>query len=342
MARFKLFLTVVLLVLAGCSAEEGPFASKINTRNYMLNLEATRTPAPSRGEFVDGGVAFRKAEMGSAQPSEATATPQPPEAQARPIPERAGISRKVIYDAQVDLVVDRLDPIAKKVVGLVQDARAYIAEQSITGSPGSLRSMRWKIRVPVEHFESFVTSIVALGELVRNDRTSQDITEQYYDIDARLKNKKLEEQTISKILQERSGKLEDVLKIEIELSRVRGEIEQLEGRIRLLENLSSLASVTLSIHEREEYAPPPPVVADFRTQISRTWDSSILAMVNLGKAIVLWAVGSAIWIPLWVIGAIVAWFLVRWLVRVFIGSITALFALARAPIRRPRAPTGSG
>ena len=115
--------------------------------------------------------------------------------------------------------------------------------------------MRWRIRIPVEQFDSFVDSIVSLGELERNNRTSQDVTEQYYDLEARIKNKKVEEQTLNKILQERSGKLEDVLKIEIELSRVRGEIEQLEGKIRVLENLSSLATLTLNVREREKYAP---------------------------------------------------------------------------------------
>ena len=93
------------------------------------------------------------------------------------------VSRKIVYDAQVDLVVDSVDPVARKVGNFVQEARGYIAEQNVTGSPGSLRSMRWKIRVPVEQLDSFVESIILLGELERNNRTSQDVSEQYYDID---------------------------------------------------------------------------------------------------------------------------------------------------------------
>ena len=110
----------------------------------------------------------------------------------------------------------------------------------------------------MESFESLVNSVITLGELERNSRTSPDVTEQYYDIEARIKNKKIEEQTLNKILQERSGKLEDVLKIEVELSRVHGQTEQLEGKIRLLENMSSLATLILNIHERDKYAPPAP------------------------------------------------------------------------------------
>ena len=142
------------------------------------------------------------------------------------------------------------------------------------------------------------------GELERNSRTSQDVTEQYYDIEARIKNKKAEEKTITKILEERTGKLEEVLKVEVELSRVRGEIEQLEGKIRVLENLSALATLTVNVREREKFQPPPPVAADFPTQIARTWSASVQALVDRLKAITLWAVDWAIWLPLLIVSAV--------------------------------------
>jgi hypothetical protein len=252
------------------------------------------------------------------------------------------LSRKIIYDAQVTLIVESVDPVTKKVAALVEAAHGYIAELDAAGSPGSQRSMHWKIRVPVERFEPFVESIIALGELERNNRTSQDITEQYYDLEARIKNKKLEEQTLNKILQERSGKLEDVLKIEIELSRVRGEIEQLEGKIRVLENLSALATLTLNVRERDKYAPPAPVVADFSTQIARTWDSSILGLVNQAKSLVLWAVSWAIWVPFMLVSGFLAWILLRSLIGRFKRNLPRLIALARTPITRPQPPSPSG
>ncbi|MGC8639569.1 MAG: DUF4349 domain-containing protein [Isosphaeraceae bacterium] len=243
------------------------------------------------------------------------------------------LSRKIIYDAQVDLVVKDVDATAKQVVTFVQEAGGYIAEQSVTGSPGSERSMHWKLRVPVEKFESLVQKVVGLGELVRNSRTSQDVTEQFYDIEARIKNKKAEEKSLTKILDERTGKLEDVLKIETELSRVRGEIEQLEGKIRLLENLSSLATLTLSIREREKFEPPPPTVADFPTQVARTWERSLHGLIDLGKAVVLWAVDWALWVPLLIVAALFAWIILRWLWR----RLPRLIALASTPLTPPRA-----
>jgi hypothetical protein len=291
---------------------------RVSSESYA---DASRPPAPA----------------GAASPS--TSPVSQPEAATTTL--GPAIARKIIYDAQVDLVVESVDPIAKKMTSLVQDARGYIAEQNVTGSPGSLRSIHWRIRVPVEQFDSFVDSVVALGELERNNRTSQDVSDQYYDLEARIKNKKVEEQTLNKILQERSGKLEDVLKIEIELSRVRGEIEQLEGKIRVLENLSSLATLTINVREREKYEPAPPVVASFSTRVGRTWDNSITSLLDLGKAIVLWAVSWAIWIPFYLIGAIFALIFLRWLVRAFIRNLPRLVALARTPITPPRTPTPS-
>jgi Domain of unknown function (DUF4349) len=335
MIILRMLPSFVLLALTGCDME-----SRVSSRKFTADL--LQEPASSKAAMAPAADASRRAsvEMAGEKRKGTDATlvalqtglNLPPGASAP-------IARKIIYDAQVDLIVESVDLVAKKVGTLVQDARGYIAEQTVAGSPGSQRSMHWRFRVPVEQFDSFAEAIVALGELERNNRTSQDVTEQYYDIEARIKNKRVEEQTLNKILQERSGKLEDVLKIEIELSRVRGETEQLEGKIRVLENLASLATLTLNIRERDKYAPPAPVVADFRTQIARTWDGSLLDLVNLGKAFVLWAVSWAIWIPFLLASALIAWVLGRWLIRVFIRNWPRLVAMGRTPITVPRAPS---
>jgi Domain of unknown function (DUF4349) len=333
MAKIRSLSLLLVVVLAGCGTE-----ARVNSRNFAVTAEKSARGEAMPAASVAAPVSAPRRMAGAEKRASATLVAietglnLPPGA-------APAVARKIIYDSQVDLIVDSVDPVAKKVGSLVQEARGYIAEQNVTGSPGTQRSMRWRFRIPVEQFDSFVDSIVALGELERNNRTSQDVTEQYYDLEARIKNKRVEEQTLNKILQERSGKLEDVLKIEIELSRVRGEIEQLEGKIRVLENLSSLATLVLNVRERDKYAPAPPVVADFGTQIARTWGDSLLDLKNMGKSGVLWAVSWAIWIPFLLVAALIAWILLRWLIRVFIRNWPRFVVLARTPIAVPRAPT---
>jgi Domain of unknown function (DUF4349) len=344
MTRLRFLPTLLVLALVGCGEVQTAYKTSDESPSFAKSAAptppASATAMMGSGGMMGGGMMGgmgRMMGMSDAAPSSYQA--QPGAAPTSVVP--PAISRKIIYDAQVDLVVESVDPVAKKVGTLVQEARGYIAEQNVTGSPGSLRSVRWRIRVPVEQFDSFVESIVSLGELERNNRTSQDVSEQYYDIEARIKNKRVEEQTLNKILQERSGKLEDVLKIEIELSRVRGEIEQLEGKVRVLENLSSLATLTLNVRERDKYAPPPPVVADFSTQIARTWDGSMKNLVDLGKSIVLWTVSWAIWIPFWLVGGLLVWIALRLLIRSFLRNLPRMVALARTPIIPPRTPPAS-
>jgi Domain of unknown function (DUF4349) len=348
MKPLKSLVACILLAAGGCGAShEAEYSSTTSAQVDMAPSAAKRAlrTEATLGNRVSAE-AFATGAAGAASPGLAGVVALGPARATQPeaTSTSAGpaISRKIIYDSQVDLVVESVDPIAKKVTSLVQAARGYIAEQNVTGSPGSLRSIHWRIRIPVEEFDSFTYAVVSLGELERNNRTSQDVSDQYYDIEARIKNKKVEEQTLNKILQERSGKLEDVLKIEVELSRVRGEIEQLEGKIRVLENLSSLATLTLNIREHEKYSPRAPVIAGFGTQVSRTWQSSMTSLVDLGKAIVLWIVSWAIWIPFILVGLILAWVLIRKLIRVFIRNLPRLVALARTPITPPRAPTQSG
>ena len=79
---------------------------------------------------------------------------------------------------------------------------------------------------------------------------------EYYDLEARIKNKQQEETRLLKHLADSTGKLEDILAVERELTRVRGEIEQMQGRIRYLGNLSALSTVTLNVTEVRNYTPP--------------------------------------------------------------------------------------
>jgi len=248
---------------------------------------------------------------------------EPPSEAAPP-----GVSRKVIYDATLDLAVDELDRASAKVGDLIASSGGYIAEETMSGSPGSTRSQFWRLRIPVDGFDGFVKSVMALGELVQFNRKSQDVTAEYYDVEARIKNKQVQEKTLQKILEERSGQLEEVLKVEVELSRVRGEIEQMQGRLRVLQNLSSLATLTLTLHERDRFQPPAPVVADFPTQVARTWNGSVERMLDAVKALTLFAVAQAIWVPFWIVGLLIVWFVGRRLA-------VRLWRLSQTPPARP-------
>jgi len=123
---------------------------------------------------------------------------------------------------------------------------------------------------------------------------SQDVTEEYYDVETRIRNKKQEETQLLEILTKRTGKLEEVLQVERELARVRGEVEQMEGRLRVLASLTTMSTVTLEVHEIKGYVPEEAVT--YRTRVRRAWEGSLTALAAAAQTLSVVLVALLPWI----------------------------------------------
>lgn len=284
---FGLWLTL-LLGLSGCLKSEAPGES------------SGQFPASAAADSAAAGRPLQEANAGAAglQFGAAAVAAAP-----------AATNRKIIYSASIELVVEDFTGVPDRVVALVKQFEGYVADSRLSGASGKSRSGTWKVRVPVERFESFVNSAKGLGELVSVGTDSQDVSEEYYDVEARVRNKTKEEERLIKLLEERPGKLEDVIAIERELSRVREEIERMQGRMRVLTDLTSLTTVTLTINEIKNYEPPQaPTLA---TRIRRAFGGSIDAMQDLGEGLLVAAAALVPWLPLLALLGIAFFWLAR-------------------------------
>jgi hypothetical protein len=217
--------------------------------------------------------------------------------------------RKIVYTAEVQVIVEDFpaaDAVLKK---LLKEHHGFVAKSELSGSAGEPRIGTWKLRVPVDEFEDFVQAVAGLGVPQKNSTDSQDVTEEYYDLDTRIKNKKVEEERLRKHLDQSTGKLDEILAVERELSRVRGEIEQQEGRLRLLANLAALTSVTVTIQEIKNYVPPQ--TPTFAARVINTFFNSLLLLVVFGCGVVLVAVALAPWLAALLVVAVPVWLIVR-------------------------------
>src|SRR3954454_17472699 len=172
---------------------------------------------------------------------------------------------------------------AEAITRLVKVNGGYLSETNSVSYSQQQRQATWKVRVPVDRFDGFLAEVTRLGELQKRHVDSQDVTQEYYDLDARIANKQEEEKRLLKHLADSTGKLEDILAVERELSRVRGEIEQMQGRLRYLTSLSALSTVTITATDLKDYAPR--VSPSFRTEIARTFLFSVERLADVGKAV---------------------------------------------------------
>jgi hypothetical protein len=210
------------------------------------------------------------------------------------VPANAAVRRKIIYRATVELVVDNFDPVQKKVDSLVERYHGYLAKSNVSGRPGVPRSGRWTIRVPVDRYSEFMAAARDVGEVRRIGSDSQDVTEEFSDVEARIRNKKQEEVRLKELLDKATGKLDEILTVEREITRVRGEVEQLEGRMRVLADQTALATVELQVDEIKDYEPEE--AATYGTQVRRSFEKSLAALVSAGKHLSIVAVVLSPWL----------------------------------------------
>ncbi len=217
------------------------------------------------------------------------------------VPQDAARERKIIYTAHLSLLVDDLAGVAERLGPLVQEHGGYIASSDLQTARERRRSGEWRVRVPVNAYGDFLAAATMLGELQNRREDSQEVTAEYYDLEARLRNKQREEERLLELLETQTGRLQDVLEVERELSRVREEIERFQGSLRMMQDQIALSTVTLRFDERESYVPV--AAPRYATRLTRTWSRSLDALLATAQNLSIAAVALTPWflatLPLW-------------------------------------------
>jgi len=205
------------------------------------------------------------------------------------------LPRKIIYDATLELVADDLGKAEEDLRILVKHLRGYISKSELRGVAGTQRHGFWTIRVPVENFDAFREGTIKLGEIKRDSIDSQDVTDQFYDLEARIKANKAEEEALRHML-EQTRDLNHKLQVRAELNRIQAELQVQQGQMQRLDKLTTLATYTVTIHERKSYVPPESMT--FGTRLERTFGGSLGALREFGEGATLVAAALAPWLPL--------------------------------------------
>lgn len=159
--------------------------------------------------------------------------------------------KKIIKNGDLNLKVDSADKAAEKISEIAKNNKGEIFSTSFYQTKNNVKSGVITIKVPVANFEKAFAEVKDVAALViRESISGQDVTEEYIDLQAQLKNRQAEEQSYIKIL-DRAQKIQDVLDVTQQLSRVRGNIEQLQGRIKYLESQTDMSTISANVTEDE-------------------------------------------------------------------------------------------
>jgi hypothetical protein len=158
--------------------------------------------------------------------------------------------QKIIRSASLSIEVDDFQARSDALGRIVERSDGFISNSYSYVTDTGRKRGEITIRVPKDAFLSVISEIEQLGTVQSKQTSGEDVTEEYIDLTARLNNSERQEQRLLEIL-ELADDVEDILDVERELARVRGEIEQLTGRITYLDNRVELATISISLYEPE-------------------------------------------------------------------------------------------
>ncbi|HHX73847.1 MAG TPA: DUF4349 domain-containing protein [Firmicutes bacterium] len=159
----------------------------------------------------------------------------------------AAAEQKLIRTAHLAMDVENMETALAAITDMAKAAGGYLAKSSVYGTD-EMRRAEMSVRLPAEKLEQFLAEIKKLGKVRSSSTGEDDVTLHYVDLEARIRNLARQEERLLAIL-ERAETVEDILRIERELARVRGDLEALTAEFRYLQDRVDYATVQLSLTE---------------------------------------------------------------------------------------------
>ncbi|EIW00850.1 DUF4349 domain-containing protein [Thermoanaerobacter siderophilus] len=172
----------------------------------------------------------------------------------------AGTSRKITKNATISLEVEDVNVCYDKVFKLVKEAEGFIESSDETVFTDNTKRINLVLKVREDKFESVISQIKEFGKVTALRIDSKDVTEQYYDLKARLKNLEIEEQKLQDIMNKAST-VKEMLEVESEINRIRSDIESMKEQLKVWENLTRLGTINLLIREVSKVEKPTTLVS---------------------------------------------------------------------------------
>jgi hypothetical protein len=184
--------------------------------------------------------------------------------------------------------------------GMLARHHGYSAQLNVSTPENAPRGLQASLRIPAPALAAAITDLKTLGRVENESQSGEEITQEHADLVARLKNSRETEQRLRTILQERTGKIVDVLQVEQEIARVRGDVERMEAEQKALEHRVDFATIELQLTEEYKAQLNPPAasvstrihnafVAGYRDG-SETILGIVLFFVEDGPTLLIWLV----------------------------------------------------
>jgi len=222
--------------------------------------------------------------------------------------------RKIIKSGYINIRVNDYRQANQEIKNIIRELNGYVFNEetySYENQKGLLSGFI-SLRVPAPRFEDALSLIENVGETLNRSVSAQDVTEEFLDVQGRLKALRTKEERLIDIL-EKAGSLSDVLAVENELARARAEIESFEGRLRYLNQRTELSTIDVNITQvsSPDSQIDPQGFAGIGARIKRAFIQSINRILNFSATIIVTIAALAPMLVVALILLLVVYFLLK-------------------------------
>jgi hypothetical protein len=208
--------------------------------------------------------------------------------------------RRIVRTGYLTLEVKDITNSIAEISNLARQLDGYVVSSNKQGGEDTVTG-RISIRVPVERFDEALGKLKKLAVDVPSESTEgRDVTEEYSDLKAQLRNLEATEAQYLELLK-KADKVEDILKVQRELSNVRGQIERVKGRIQYLERTSDMALIEVTLQQTKP-------LGETGWSALKTLKSAASGLVIFGKFLVDMLIWIALFSPIWVPVVVLVWY----------------------------------
>lgn len=198
---------------------------------------------------------------------------------------------KLIREANLRIQTTEFEQAVSKLDELVVGMGGYFQNASLRGgnyrNVNANRSGDYTIRIPAEQYDSFMAQTGDLGYVTSRNETTDNIGEQYYDTEARLKTQKTKQERLLSLL-EKAENMEDIISLETALSDVEYEIERLSSTLNRYDSLVGFSTVYLTLDEVHKVSEETGVTNTLGQRMAKGFSSSVEGLIDGAQDLLVW------------------------------------------------------
>ena len=281
-----LLCTVIISAFAACSSS-GSSAAAGNKSTALHSTNAASTAAAGMADAAPEKMADATTtkESGTAQ---STATTSAAAA--------ALSNQKIIQNLSYQIETLKFDDSIQKIQSLSAELGGYVQDSSVSGKgvqeQGSLRSASYVLRIPQGKLDQFKNSAGNIGNVLNFTSSSENVSEKYFDTEARLKSLRTQQERLLALLK-KSGSLTDVIALEKALADVNYQIEQFTGTLRQYDSLIGFSTVSIQLNEVVKPTEVENIPVTLGDKIVRQFKDSMRSLGNFGEGLLVFLIGGA-------------------------------------------------